>query len=153
MMSAEAGRVYSVEHRLDWMLDNASDGAPIRVYGSDWYPEREVKFNGVQDVQRYCDRVTAFVGANSVRVRERKGDRRATYCAGVIAIPTRNIGSEWALRERVVLHELAHHLARVDGHGKGFRLALDDLLVRTGHPITARLLSIMFAEEGLASTM
>jgi putative metallohydrolase (TIGR04338 family) len=84
----------------------------------------------VHSVQAYVDKVLALnrirdrhPHAGAVVVRERAGVAAAHYefGAATIAVPVR--GRAWALRELVVLHELAHHLApRGDAapHGPGF---------------------------------
>jgi putative metallohydrolase (TIGR04338 family) len=37
-----------------------------------------------------------------------------------IAVPTHRVGGRWAMRELVVLHELAHHLSGGADHGAEF---------------------------------
>lgn len=81
----------------------------------------ERKFASVESVQRYCDRVLAlgWVRTNwprasvPIRVRARAGTTAAHYETegAVLAVPLHFRGAAWALRELVVLHELAHHLA------------------------------------------
>lgn len=52
------------------------------------------------------------------QVRERKGCAKAHYefSNAVIAIPVSGPSAQWALREAVVLHECAHHVAAKLGH-------------------------------------
>ena len=81
----DANDVYDAEDRLDrW-----SDLGTVRVFGSTWVLEPEVRFARVEDVQRYVDAALARIGhPRPVRVRPRRGARRAHYEAGgVIAEP------------------------------------------------------------------
>lgn len=168
--------VYSVEDRIQRWLDQPG---PVRVFGSDFLPEPEVRFSDVPDVTRYVARVLehlrASVGATGtaadssgradgpgttddalvarlaapVRVRVRRGSAGAHYEPGVIAMPPRDKGGAWALRETVVLHELAHHLAPEAGHGPAFVARLLWLYEQTGHPVLARMAQAAFDQAGM----
>lgn len=110
--------VYTAEDRLARWLELGA----VTVFGSRWVLEPEVVFARVDDAQRYVDRVLAHLHARGwheteaaltpVTVRERRGARKAHYeqHKHTIAIPGHEHGGAWALRESVVLHELAHHL-------------------------------------------
>lgn len=97
--------------------------------------------------------------AAPVRVRARRGAAGAHYEAhssehgaveeGVIAVPPRDTGGAWALRETVVLHELAHHLAPDAGHSPAFVRRLLWLYDRTGHPVLARMAQAAFDQAGI----
>ncbi len=115
----------------------------------------EARFASVDSIQAYADRV---VGPGVVRVRARAGAAGAHYESGpagpVVAVPAGRDGA-WALRELVVLHELAHHLvaeAGADGaaHGPSFTAALVDLASRVMGPEAGLALRIVYLESGVA---
>jgi putative metallohydrolase (TIGR04338 family) len=56
------------------------------------------------------------------QLRLRRGLRKAHWePPGTIALPVPTHGEPWALRETVLLHELAHHLAETTGRARGHR--------------------------------
>jgi putative metallohydrolase (TIGR04338 family) len=145
MKDAQKSKVYAAEQVLRVIFDRAVEsGNPmVEVEGVALTLPPEAKFASVESVQAYCDRVTEMVGATKVRVRSRQGDTHAHYEApGVIAVPDGR--NRWALREIVVLHELAHHLSRSrrEAHGPEFVVAFIDLLS-----------TVMGPEVGLAMRM
>lgn len=165
MRDPDRGRVYAAEDEvLAWLTSGE-----VRIAGETFSPEREARFTGPEEVQRYVDRVLAYLvdGGHrfadrerlAVTIRARRGARRAHYEPDrrVIAVPTRTSGGGWALREHVVLHELAHHLTGPDpsagAHGADFRATLLRLLEAVGHVETARLLAHRFAAAGLDAAM
>jgi putative metallohydrolase (TIGR04338 family) len=131
-------KLYDAENSLRRMIDTAVEiGNPvITVAGVTLTLPPEARFASIESIQTYVDRVRAlpFIEATypragiPVSVRARQGDAKAHYenARAVIAIPD-NLGS-WAMREVIVLHELAHHLAWGDGHGSRFAAAFLDLL-------------------------
>lgn len=115
----------------------------------------EARFASVDSVQAYVDRVA---GAGAPRVRARAGASGAHYESGpggaVVAVPAGRDGA-WALRELVVLHELAHHVvatAGADGaaHGPSFTRAFVDLAARVMGPEAGLALRIVYTESGVA---
>lgn len=147
---ADTGRsaVYTAEQQFRSLLQ--TPGTLIEIAGSTFVIPDEKKFGRVEDIQRYVDAVLAHVGHEEpVKVRDRKGHTKATYNYGrrTIAIPD-NI---WALRETVVLHELAHHIAGLDetGHGAEFRSIFTDLVERVMGPEARFLLQHEFFSRGL----
>ncbi len=105
------------------MFDRADEFGhrTVELYGSRLTLPTERKFASVESVQRYCDRVLSLGwvrttwerAAVPVRVRARAGTTAAHYevADAVLAVPLHDRGTAWALRELVILHELAHHLA------------------------------------------
>ena len=88
-------------------------------------------FGTVAAMQDYTDSVlsdpairAAYPGVASVRVVPTRGFRRASYQDGVIRIPAKDRRGQWAMRDTVLLHEVAHHLAPGGAHGPIFRTAL-----------------------------
>ncbi|CAM3655351.1 TIGR04338 family metallohydrolase [Tsukamurella ocularis] len=115
----------------------------------------EARFASLDAVQAYADRV---VGAGTVRVRARAGAAGAHYESGpagpVVAVPAGRDGA-WALRELVILHELAHHAvasAGADGaaHGPSFTAAFVELAARVMGPEAGLALRIVYTESGVA---
>lgn len=80
-------------------------------FGSQIVAPVQLRFGGIDELRAYVDRVAEVSKVPRVRVRHRKGGTRAHYeiddhgCA--IAVPT---DEPWAMRESVVLHEIAHHI-------------------------------------------
>lgn len=136
-------RVYQAEFMLRGIYETiAATGNPVvELDGIQLTMPPEARFGSVESVQTYCNRVLALVGHDQpVSVRERRGTAKAHYewsfsGGGVIAVPV--VGSRWAMREIVVLHELSHHLAPGAKHGPGFVTVMNDLLGRVMGPEVA----------------
>ncbi|WP_072690253.1 TIGR04338 family metallohydrolase [Rhodococcus marinonascens] len=131
--------VYDAEALVRTMFDRADERElrVVEVMGSQVTLPVERKFASIESVQDYVDRVlvlnwvrsTWTRAATPIRVRARAGNKASHYesdCA-TIAIPEHQGGRAWALRELVVLHEIAHHLdpsdpdhPTVEPHGPGF---------------------------------
>ncbi len=128
----QRGRVYEAEHLVHRILDRSAAYPVVQIAGSTLTLPPERHFGSVEAVQSYVDRVQALNwvragwprAAMPVRVRERAGSSQAHYerAGAVIAVPGHRTGSGWALRELVILHELAHHLAPGEepAHGGAF---------------------------------
>jgi putative metallohydrolase (TIGR04338 family) len=149
----QQSKVYSAEHQLQWLYDNV--GGNINLHGVPLQLEPERKFEDLAAVQRYVDLVTlnpnvigAFGKVGHVHVRERRGDTAAHYRLNTIAINTKATkmasGSGWALRETVVLHELAHHYSKSHGHGPDFARTFVTLLSHTMGPQVSTALAILY---------
>jgi putative metallohydrolase (TIGR04338 family) len=160
MRDNDKAKVYAGEHRLQEMLDRANayrNPAPdVELFGTTVRLPVERKFASVESIQDYVDTILALDAVQEISgvtkpvvVRPRKGSTKAHYEAGTIAIPMGLAGrSKWALREVVVLHELAHHLAH-DGHGPRFRYALAKLLEIAMAPEVGFVLQALWAIEGV----
>jgi putative metallohydrolase (TIGR04338 family) len=127
MTDYQKQRVYDVEHSIQAILDKVAaseDPYLLVVAGSTLIIPLERKFGRIEDIQAYVDLCCHVLKVVPPRVRARKTTHKAHYCAGEIAIPTNEAQAAgktgWAMRETVVLHELAHHLARGDQHGAAF---------------------------------
>lgn len=141
---------YAAETRLAHL---AHSGPTISLFGTVWDIERDVLVTDVTDAQRYVARVVDHAGLPPVKVRPRRGHTKAHYEHDVatIAVPSRAMGGDWALRGSVLLHEIAHHAARGDpGHGPAWRGAYLTLLGMTGQPIRERLMEMLFLDVGLS---
>ncbi|KXO89334.1 hypothetical protein AXK61_12105 [Tsukamurella pseudospumae] len=141
------------------LFDHAGAGRTVDVLGVPLTLPPEARFASVESVQSYADRV---LGLGEVRVRARAGSAGAHYESGngrtpVVAVPAGRDGA-WALRELVVLHELAHHVALatsrpgVDGaaHGASFTAAFIELAARVMGPEAGLALRIVYTESGVA---
>ena len=140
----QRAKVYDAEGLVRRMFDRADEHGmrTVELYGSQITLPIERRFASVESVQSYVDRV---LGLNWVRdqwvragapvsVRARAGAAAAHYETerAVLAVPLHAGGSAWALRELVILHELAHHLqtAELDvaPHGPEFCICYVDLV-------------------------
>ena len=136
----QRGRVYDAEHLVHRIFDRSADFPVVDVAGSRVTLPIERRFGSIEAVQRYVDRVLALAwvaagwprAALPVVVRERSGAGQAHYqrFGSVMSVPGHRAGSGWALRELVILHELAHHLA-------------DDVEIAHGGEFVDRLLTLV----------
>jgi putative metallohydrolase (TIGR04338 family) len=88
-----------------------------------------------------------------LRVRERRSAGAAHYenrdGTGVIAVPNRDT-ADWALRELVVLHEVAHHLCQAEPpHGPEFVATICELTELVMGPELGHVLRVVYAKQGV----
>lgn len=150
--------VYRAEEMVRGLFEHAGAGRTVDVLGVPLTLPPEARFASAASVQSYVDRV---LGPNQVRVRARAGASAAHYESSpgrlpVVAVPATRDGA-WALRELVILHELAHHLVTKGGengtagaHGPEFTAALIDLAAQVMGPEAGLALRIVYAESGVA---
>lgn len=156
MRDFQRSRVYETEFSLREIYDQAGEGQPATFPCGDstlTLPP-EARFADVPSMQRYVDKASALVGVPSPTVRARRGDSCAHYQAGTIAIPADR--NRWAMREIVLLHELAHHVTDVTsrghdlpGHGREFVTWFLTLLEVTMGPETALVYRILAHGNGV----
>ena len=170
MRDTQRARVYDAEQLVRSVFDRAAEFGQrtVEVHGSRLTLPVERKFASVDSVQQYCDRVLAlgWVAATwdragvPIRVRARAGNVAAHYETGnaVLAVPlhaeTATRGrTAWALRELVVLHELAHHLEprpdTVAAHGPEFCSRYVELADGVIGPEAGLLLRLTFHDMGV----
>jgi putative metallohydrolase (TIGR04338 family) len=124
-------RVYEAEGVLAGLIDRRDDFPVVDAFGSRVVVPDDRKFGDIDSVQRYVDGVLALDWVRNaaperarlpVRVRARAGATKAEYefAGPTIAVPPHRVGGRWAMRELVVLHEIAHHLSVEAGHGPAF---------------------------------
>ena len=152
--------VYRAEQILRKMLDNADVSPFVQIHGSKVYLSPDRKFGDLDSIQRYVDAVLALNwmqatypnAKRSVTVRERKGDNFAHYQLDTIAVPIKPRGdlSRWAMRELVVLHELAHHLDKNSGHSETFTAVFLDLIGQFMSMEASWILRSLFNDEGVS---
>jgi putative metallohydrolase (TIGR04338 family) len=159
---AQRAKVYAAENLVLAMLDRAARVPVVQVAGSTISLPVERRFASVESVQSYLDAVlelgwvrVRWPDVGPVLVRRRKSADRAQYSRDgptgpTIAVPTHVAGNAWALRELVVLHELAHHLTdpSAAAHGPEFVGILLDLVDRLVGAEAAFLLRVRLADEG-----
>lgn len=135
----QRSRVYAAETVVRRTLDRAAEGGAVLLHGSTIVLPPERRFASIASIQRYVEQVLRLNwvratwpsrAADAVTVVERRGQRKAEYDRSTvaIAIPPYEGNAAWAMRELVVLHELAHHLAGDDGEEPHGPLFLDRLL-------------------------
>ena len=119
---------------------------------------REVLFGTLAAAQDYADAQLAGLALPPVRLRTRRGHLRAHWSleggVATIALPVPEHGTSWALREAVLLHELAHHVAfHLDGatdHGPAFVRRMLQLVDGALGPEAALALRVDYAQSGVA---
>ena len=178
----QRARVYAAEQFVRTMFDRAAErGDPVvDFFGTALTLPPEARFSSAETVQRYVDDVLAHPGVRErwpvispLRVRPRRGRTAAHYeysecsadadelgppdelgaarAAATIAVPEH--GRPWALRELVVLHEIAHHLVHqasdaVAAHGHEFVVTFCELTEAVMGPEVAHVLRVVYAKEG-----
>ena len=157
----QRSNVYAVENLVSKMIDTATEQGitTLQVAGSTIPVPIERKFGDLAGVQRYVDLVMSRVAVDygvpeTITVRARKGDARAHYepFTAVIAVPPHpNRGQSWAMRELLVLHEIAHHLTSkaLQSHGPEFVAAEMDLMDRFVGPEMAFLFRVLAHDSGV----
>ena len=126
----QRARVYRAEDAWAARLDAARLGASLAtVGGSSVLLPAERRLGSLSAAEGYCARalrlpeVVAVLGeVPPPQLRPRRGARSAHWePPGTIALPVPAHGEPWALRETVLLHELAHHAAETTGRARGHR--------------------------------
>ncbi len=159
---SQRSKVYAAEEFVRTLFDRAAEyGSPtVEFFGTQLTLPPEGRFASVESVQRYVDDVLALAGVRQhwpdvsrARVRARRAATAAHYenrdGAGVIAVPDRDT-ADWAMRELVVLHEIAHHLCReLPPHGPEFVATLCRLAELVMGPEVGHVLRVVYAKEGV----
>jgi putative metallohydrolase (TIGR04338 family) len=148
---SQRSRVYAAEEAWALRLDAARRGARKAVVGGSTItlPE-ELRFGTLEDAQRYADH--HVTGLPPVVLRARKGQGAAHWSPpGDVALPVPRHGEPWALRETVLLHELAHHVAfhthGVADHGPSYTACMLDLVARALGEEAAFALRVDYGEH------
>lgn len=157
---SQRSRVYAAEAFVRTLFDRAAEhnSRAIDFFGTAITLPPEARFASVASVQCYVDEVLELPAVTRcwsrpgpVRVRARRAATAAHYeNTGVIAVPQR-LTEDWAMRELVVLHELAHHLCGAEGpaHGPAFTATFCDLTAAVMGPETGHVLRVVYAKEGV----
>lgn len=160
---SQRSRVYAAEEFVRTLFDRAAQHSSrsIEFFGTRLTLPPEARFGSMESVQRYVDDVLALPAVVSrwtspgpLTVRPRRAATAAHYenrgGTGVMAVPDRNT-ADWAMRELVVLHEMAHHLDDGGGpsHGPGFVATFCDLATLVMGPEVGHVLRVVYAKEGV----
>lgn len=130
MSDADRARAYSSEYLLRDQLEVPA----VTLHGTTITIPVERKFADLPDVQRYVDKVLALnwvlaeypQAAQPLTVVRSRVINEASCGGGTLYVNPDH--TRWALRESVILHEVAHHLAPYDAHGVYFRMCFLALL-------------------------
>ena len=157
---AQRSKVYAAEEFVRTLFDRArARGNTIEFFGANITLPPEARFGSVDSISQYVDEVLnlpavqrLWPDAQPLRVRSRRGRTAAHYerdgDEAAIAVPDGS--TSWALRELVVLHEIAHHLSPVEpAHGREFVATLCDLADAVMGPEVAHVLRVVYAKEGV----
>jgi putative metallohydrolase (TIGR04338 family) len=159
---SQRAKVYAAEEFVRTLFDRAAEHSSpaVEFFGTQLTLPPEARFASVESVQRYVDDVLALPAVREqwphvapLTVRGRKAATAAHYenhgGAGVIAVPDRTT-ADWAMRELVVLHEVAHHLCEVGpAHGPEFVATLCALAELVMGPELGHVLRVVYAKEGV----
>ena len=157
----QRSRVYAAEEFVRTLFDRAGEHGTrtVEFFGTNLTLPPEARFSSVESVQRYVDDVlrlgsvrVRWPDATPLTTRARRGLTAAHYerdaDGAVIAVPERR--SSWALRELVVLHEIAHHLCETHPpHGPQFVATFCELAEAVMGPEVAHVLRVVYAKEGV----
>ena len=158
---SQRSKVYAAEQFARTLFDRAAEhgSRAVDFFGTSLTLPPEARFGSVDAVQRYVEQVVTmpalterWSSPGGLTVRPRRGVQAAHYenrdGAGVIAVPERS--SRWALRELVVLHEIAHHLSPVEpAHGAEFAATFCDLAELVMGPEAGHVLRVLYAKQGV----
>lgn len=156
----QRARVYAAEQFVRTLFDRVHEhgNGTVEFFGANITLPPEARFASVDSVRRYVDDVLALPSvrerwaAEPLAVRARRGVTAAHYefdgTVATIAVPERQ--TTWALRELVVLHEIAHHLCRCEpAHGPEFAATFCELTDAVMGPEVGHVLRVTYAKEGV----
>jgi putative metallohydrolase (TIGR04338 family) len=157
---SQRAKVYAAEDFVRTLFDRAAqhESPAIEFFGTQLTLPPEARFGSVAAVQRYVDDVLALPAVRQrwpdvspLRVRARRAATAAHYenldGTAVIAVPDRDT-TDWALRELVVLHEVAHHLCQAEpAHGPEFVATICALTELVMGPEVGHVLRVIYAKE------
>jgi putative metallohydrolase (TIGR04338 family) len=158
----QRSKVYAAEEFVRTLFDRAAEhgSASVEFFGAQLTLPPEGRFASVPAVQRYVDEVLALPAVRRkwpkvgpLTVRARRAATAAHYenrdGAGVIAVPDRT-AADWAMRELVVLHEIAHHICDAQPpHGSQFVATFCTLAELVMGPELGHILRVIYAKEGV----
>lgn len=157
----QRAKVYAAEEFVRTLFDRAAEHGSrvVEFFGTQLTLPPEARFGSVESVQRYVDDVLAMAVVRNrwpstapLTVRPRRGATAAHYEVGgdgaTIAVPEQQ--TRWALRELVVLHEIAHHLCDASpAHGPEFVATICELTDAVMGAEVAHVLRVVYAKEGV----
>ncbi len=157
----QRSKVYAAEQFVRTLFDRADErgNRSVDFFGAQLTLPPEARFGSVDSVRRYVVDVMGLPSvqlrwptAHPLAVRARRGVTAAHYefdgTVATVAVPDRH--TTWALRELVVLHELAHHLSRAEPpHGPQFVVAFCELAEVVMGAEVGHVLRVVYAKEGV----
>jgi putative metallohydrolase (TIGR04338 family) len=159
---SQRSKVYAAEEFVRTLFDRAAEhgSRSVEFFGTQLTLPPEARFASVPSVQRYVDDVLALPAVRRqwpkvapLTVRARRAATAAHYenhdGTGIIAVPDRST-ADWAMRELVVLHEIAHHLCDArPPHGAQYVATLCTLAELVMGPELGHVLRVVYAKEGV----
>jgi putative metallohydrolase (TIGR04338 family) len=159
---SQRSKVYAAEEFVRTLFDRAAEhrSNSVEFFGTQLTLPPEARFGSLDAVQRYLDDVLALPALRKqwddvapLRVRARRASTAAHYenrdGVGVIAVPD-HPDADWAMRELVVLHEIAHHLCdEQPPHGPQYVTTLCTLAELVMGPEVGHVLRVVYAKEGV----
>ncbi|MCV7402636.1 TIGR04338 family metallohydrolase [Mycobacterium fragae] len=158
----QRSKVYAAEEFVRTLFERAAEHASrsVEFFGAQLTLPPEARFGSVPAVQRYVDEVLALPAVRRkwpsvppLTVRARRASTAAHYenrdGTGIIAVPDLTT-ADWAMRELVVLHEIAHHLCEDQPpHGPRYVDTLCTLAELVMGPEVGHVLRVVYAKEGV----
>jgi len=158
----QRSKVYAAEEFVRTLFDRAAEhgSRSVEFFGAQLTLPPEARFGSVPAVQRYVDDVLALPAVRRqwpkiapLKVRTRRAATAAHYenrdGRGIIAVPDFS-NANWAMRELVVLHEIAHHLCDAQPpHGTRYVATLCTLAELVMGPELGHVLRVVYAKEGV----
>ena len=155
----QRAKVYAAEEFVRTLFDRAAEhgNRVVEFFGTQLTLPPEGRFASAASVQRYVDDVLAqssgaLAAAAADGARLAAGPPPPTTSVTTTARPSRcrTGASTWALRELVVLHEIAHHLSDAEPpHGPEFVATFCELAEAVMGPEVAHVLRVVYAKEGV----
>jgi len=159
---SQRAKVYAAEEFVRTLFDRAAEhgSTSVEFFGTQLTRPPEARFGSLAAVQRYVDDVLAlpavrreWPSVEPLTVRARRASSAAHYenrdGAGVMAVPDLAT-ADWAMRELVVLHEIAHHLCDASPpHGSRYVVTLCRLAELVMGPEAGHVLRVVYAKEGV----
>lgn len=148
-------KVYAAERTLQFLSAN---GGTVELHGMSLQLEPEARFGDLDSIAAYVNRVLAhpavvarFGTQLPIAVRHRRGATAAHFENHTRTIAIHTEGTRWAMRELVVLHEIAHALCPDHGHGPGFAATMAELVDAVIGPQTALALRVLYGRAEVKS--
>ena len=161
LRDTQRAKVYAAEEFVRTLFDRSAEhgNRVVEFFGTQLTLPPEGRFASAPSVQCYVDDELAhpavrarWPAAGALTVRPRRGASAAHYersdDGASIAVP--DLRSTWALRELVVLHEIAHHLCDVEPpHGPEFVATFCELAEVVMGAEVSHVLRVVYAKEGV----
>lgn len=144
--------LYYAEDLLAKLFDQCveSGNPTVEVEGITLTLPPEAKFGSIASVQTYCDQVCDTVQQRRVNVIAARTTHTARYYWFERRLSVPDGRDRWAMRELVVLHELAHMMSpEGPPHGPLFVAAFIDLLTQIMGPPAGLATRLIYSANGI----